>query len=212
MPASYPTSAKSFTTKNTGDFVQPADVNDVQTEITAMEQALITGPITLPASTVASLSVIGGSTLADLTVLAPPPSVRVTNSVSLNVPNNATTIITFDTERWQTVAGMHSTVTNPSRLMPPSSGLYTISACVTWGGGSTGVGVCTAAVRIDGSSFVAYTQDKDPGLLIQNVSAQYYFRSTSQYAELAVAQGSGSTKSISVSADYSPDFMMTKNR
>lgn len=39
-------------------------MNDVQDEIAAIETALITGPIALPASTVASLSVSGGSTFA----------------------------------------------------------------------------------------------------------------------------------------------------
>lgn len=41
--ASYPSAAKSFTTKNAGDTIQPADVNDCQTEITAIESDLIAG-------------------------------------------------------------------------------------------------------------------------------------------------------------------------
>ena len=41
MPASYPTSSKSFTTKNTGDTIQPAHVNDAQDEITAIETNLL---------------------------------------------------------------------------------------------------------------------------------------------------------------------------
>lgn len=68
MSASYPTSAKGFTTKNTGDFVQPADVNDVQDEITAIEQTLITGPITLGGVTAGALTVTGGSTLTTLSL------------------------------------------------------------------------------------------------------------------------------------------------
>lgn len=43
MAASYPTSAKSFTTKNTSDTIQAAHVNDVQDEITAIENDLL-GP------------------------------------------------------------------------------------------------------------------------------------------------------------------------
>ena len=47
MPASYPTSAKSFTTKNTNDTNQAAHVNDLQLEVTAIETDLIAG---LPAA------------------------------------------------------------------------------------------------------------------------------------------------------------------
>lgn len=39
----YPTSAITFTTKNAGDTIQPAHVNDLQTEVTALESALLTG-------------------------------------------------------------------------------------------------------------------------------------------------------------------------
>jgi len=43
MAASYPNSAKTFTTKNAGDAIQGAHVNDLQLEVTALETALLTG-------------------------------------------------------------------------------------------------------------------------------------------------------------------------
>ena len=43
MPASYPTSAKSFTTKNTADTIQAAHINDLQAEVTALETGLVPG-------------------------------------------------------------------------------------------------------------------------------------------------------------------------
>lgn len=43
MPASYPTSAKSFTSKNNGDTVQASHVVDLQFEVAAIEQDLIAG-------------------------------------------------------------------------------------------------------------------------------------------------------------------------
>lgn len=42
MPASYPTSIKSFTTKSANDVIQPGHVNDVQDEIVALETQLLT--------------------------------------------------------------------------------------------------------------------------------------------------------------------------
>ena len=42
MAASYPTTAKAFTTKATGDTYQAAHINDLQDEVTAIETALLT--------------------------------------------------------------------------------------------------------------------------------------------------------------------------
>lgn len=47
MPASYPTSAKSFTSKSNGQTVDASHVNDLQLEVTAIETDILAG---LPAS------------------------------------------------------------------------------------------------------------------------------------------------------------------
>lgn len=74
--ASFPTSVKTFTTRNAGDTIQPAHVNELGDEVTAIEDGLINGTapivssrISAPASqitnsTVTNLSVTGQSTLA----------------------------------------------------------------------------------------------------------------------------------------------------
>ena len=43
--ADYPSTAFSPTTKNAGDTIQPAHVNNLQAEVTALEQALLTGGV-----------------------------------------------------------------------------------------------------------------------------------------------------------------------
>jgi len=43
MPASYPTSAKAFTSKNNGDTIQASHINDLQLEVAALENDLIAG-------------------------------------------------------------------------------------------------------------------------------------------------------------------------
>lgn len=40
MPASFPASVKTFTTKNTNDVIQPAHVNDVQDEVVSIETVI----------------------------------------------------------------------------------------------------------------------------------------------------------------------------
>jgi hypothetical protein len=46
MAASYPASVKSFSTKTTGQTIAASHVNDLQDEVTAIETALLTGPLT----------------------------------------------------------------------------------------------------------------------------------------------------------------------
>lgn len=234
--ANFPLSVYSPSAVSNGQTIDASRDNAQDAEITALESGYLTGTAPLNSSnstlahlsvtggstlagtlsvaggsTLATLTVTGGSTLASLTVVASAPSARVTSSAAPQIPNSAATAISFDIERWQTVTGMHSTGSNPTRLIPAaSSGLYLLGGSVTWAGGSTGSGVCLLQVRIDGSSLVASVQDKDPSGLIQTVSAPYYFRSTGQYAELIVTQNSGSTKSISLTSDYSPDFWITR--
>lgn len=43
MPASYPSSAKTFTTKSPGQTIDPNHINDLQLEVTAIENDLIAG-------------------------------------------------------------------------------------------------------------------------------------------------------------------------
>jgi hypothetical protein len=45
--AEYPSAVKSFSTRSAGDTIQPAHMNDVQAEITAIEQDILTNGITL---------------------------------------------------------------------------------------------------------------------------------------------------------------------
>lgn len=68
--AAFPNSVKSFTTKNAGDVIQSAHVNDAQDEINAIEAGYLNGtaPLNSSRATPAALSVAGGSTLATLTV------------------------------------------------------------------------------------------------------------------------------------------------
>lgn len=70
MSASYPSAVKTFTTKNTNDVIQAAHINDLQDEVNAIEAGLLQGtaPLNSSNSTVANLSVGGGSTLGNATM------------------------------------------------------------------------------------------------------------------------------------------------
>lgn len=84
--ASYPTTVKTYATRNNGDTIQAAHVNELGDEITAIEDGLLNGtaPLNSSRSTVATLSVTGNSTLAAVQAGASTAtSLTVTNGAAL---------------------------------------------------------------------------------------------------------------------------------
>ena len=105
MPASYPTAAKTFTTKNAGDTIQPAHINDIQTEVEAIESGLLNGtaPLNSSKSTVASLSVSGASTFAG--------AVTFSNDITANCTLTVTKLVYTEISGAPSAARIYSTVT-----------------------------------------------------------------------------------------------------
>ena len=106
MSASFPSSVKSFTTKLSGDTIQPAHLNDVQAEITAIETAMIGG--TLPSANGAALTnvdaaTLGGSTSAQLQTAFLQAMMPVGFVVTLGVSTNPATLYGFGP--WAAIAG-----------------------------------------------------------------------------------------------------------
>lgn len=231
----YPGSVTTFTTKNTGDTIQASHVNDLQTEVNAIEAGLINGTAHLQSSnsTVANLSVSGGSTFAgavtgndtvtvkELFTTKSPPTVRVYSSANVAVANNAVTLLTFDAQRVISTSAMHSTATNPGRLIPPSSGTYLIGAHVRWSTVATPASTAfwLVRIRVDGSTVIAEQRSAvinggPGGGNVQSVTTIWSL-STAQYVDCAVYQNTGSTQSVIIDSGSeleSPSFWMTKIR
>lgn len=108
----YPSGIQTFTNKTAGQVIQPAHVNDLQTEITAIETDLINGftnkvtannGLQSSASTVASLQVDGASTFANGTITISTqtyvfPSSRATAGDVLTVASTSGSTATL---QWQ---------------------------------------------------------------------------------------------------------------
>lgn len=153
MPASYPTSAKSFSAKSAGMVIQAADVGDLQDEVTAIESGLLQGtaPLNSSRSTLATLSVTGGSTLAgtlqvtgnssfagNLTVggtftfggpvtVDTQPRCRIFHSSTQTSSNAEEDVLTFNSEDYD-VGGLHSTSVSPTRITVASTGVWLFGA------------------------------------------------------------------------------------
>lgn len=64
-----------------------------------------------------------------ITALANPPAVRLHHTATQNVVSGGTTLLTWDTEAYDTDS-MHEGVTNPTRITFNKAGLYQVSFCV----------------------------------------------------------------------------------
>lgn len=113
MAASFPASVKSFTTKvdGPGNPVNASHMNDLQDEMAAVETVLVNGQA----------------------------RAQVYASVSVSIPDNVATAVTFNTEDFDTGA-LHSTVSNTSRLTVPSGagGVYLVTATIAFAANATG--------------------------------------------------------------------------
>jgi hypothetical protein len=140
----YPTGVFSPSARTNGQTIDAAHVNDVQTEIAAVETALL-GTITHSVnvsgnSTLAKLSA-GASTLATLQcagstfsvrpVEPPPDAARVYLDSTVTIGSSGASTLAFTGQDFLTNSSIHSTGTNPSRLIPQSTGLYQFVGQVT---------------------------------------------------------------------------------
>ena len=142
--ASFPTSVFAPATKNTGDVVQASHINQLQDEVTAIEDGYLNGTARLNAgaSTVATLSVTGASTFAGTAVFTLPPTLprwpvcKVTHDAVQQIADNAFTGLSWNTNVVDST-GMHSTAVNSSRITLNSSGLWSVGVQTAWLGNTT---------------------------------------------------------------------------
>src|SRR3990167_3003066 len=146
MP-SFPTSVFSPSARSNGQVIDASHVNDVQDELVAIEDGFrnATAPLNSSRSTVAALSVTGGSTVDTLTAGAstlaslsvtgastfasrpvepPPDAAAVVLSSATNLTNNTTQAMIWNDENYEINSSMHSTSVNADRLTPQSTGIY----------------------------------------------------------------------------------------
>lgn len=129
MPASYPTSVFAPATKNPGDVIQAAHVNDLQTEVTAIEDGILNGTAPVTSSNL---------TVRGLASAAAQPRCILRHGQTQSMPDGVWTGLNFDTED-EDVGAMHSTVSNSSRVTITSTGIYELCASVYFTPNSSGV-------------------------------------------------------------------------
>lgn len=158
MP-SFPTSAKTFTSKTSGQVIDPSHVNDLQDEVNAMEAGYLDGTARLNSSnsTIVNLSVTSGSTFTNRPTMPPPQLAYVGLDSTVTIGSSGQSTVAWNRDFTVTNSSMHSTGTNPARLIPQTTGVYRVACQLQFN--STFSGQVYRTVIVDSSgSVLAETQ------------------------------------------------------
>lgn len=130
---------------------------------------------------------------------------RVHNSGNLSINSSSATVLTFDTERFDTAA-YHDTGSNTGRLTAPATAKYSIGATLEWAANSTGYR--QVGLRVNGTTYIAFDGTlalASPQETRQTISTVYALSST-DYVEVVVTQTSGGALNVVAGGNYSPEF------
>lgn len=138
------------------------------------------------------------------------PACRVFHSVNQSIPDATSTILAFDSERYDTDS-MHSTVTNNSRITFNTAGLYLVTVNVEFAAGT--YDYASVAVRMNGTTFLGVSDASQSAGLFgagRTVATVYKFAAT-DYVEARVFQdnGAAAARNVNVAGNYTPEFSAT---
>lgn len=124
----------------------------------------------------------------DLEFLIDPPACSVFNSGNQSVPTATVTVLTANSEFFDN-DGMHSTVTNNSRITAQTAGRYLTMSAVSF---ATGTGSRTVSFLLNGSSTLnAILLPAVSGNVTRVVALRLITLAAGEYVETRVSQDSG---------------------
>lgn len=132
------------------------------------------------------------------------PYALVTTNVNQSISNNTNTTLAFASEISDGNA-MHDTASNNSRITIPKSGIYLISANITWA--ANGSGQRYVGVLINGSISSALQNIVFPvggavDVTIQTVTFPPYSLAAGDYIEIRVFQVSGGSLNVNSGSNF----------
>ncbi len=137
------------------------------------------------------------------------PQVHVYNNANISLAVNATTYLTFNTERSDTQT-MHSTVSNTGRLTAPIDGVYLIWGSVWIASDANGYRALT--IRLNGTTGIASIQvPAVNGASTRLCVTALYSLSATHYVELGAWQNNGvGALNALAQGNESPEFGMVR--
>lgn len=144
-------------------------------------------------------------------LLNPPlPQARVYNSANISIPNATPTVLTFNSERFDS-GNLHSTSSNTGRLTAPITGLHDICAHVLYAANITGRRETT--LRLNGTTVIAIDERQTvtvAGVFTAVSISAHYQLAAGDYVEVVVFQDSGGALNVTTAGNYSPEFSMVR--
>lgn len=135
------------------------------------------------------------------------PAARVFNSVAQSIATVTNTILTFDSERFDTDA-IHSTTATTSRLTATTAGVYAISASIEWASVAA-TDPRHIRLKLNGLTDIAKSRTAAPGGAVHEQSITTLYKlAAGEYVEVEVRQASGGALNVQASGNYSPEFSM----
>lgn len=132
---------------------------------------------------------------------------RVYNSVGIDIINNTSTQLTFDSERYD-VGDFHETVINPGHLTIPADGLYAIGASVGWQASTSGYR--SLSISHPTAGIIAWSLVGATSIGVTQIVGTQWYCTTGDFLRVFVRQTSGSTLQIAKANSYSPEFYIVK--
>lgn len=168
------------------------ELTDGTTDLTSVTKITVSG------------LVVGGSSAA-ATLTAKQDSVKVHNSANQSCANNTETLLTWDTEDWDT-NNLHSTSSNTSRLTCQVAGKYLVCGTIEFAENATGFR--QVAVRKNGTD-QGYTTT--PGTATDTADVTFLYildLAVNDYVEVTAMQNSGGA--LNVDSGAPSWFSMTR--
>lgn len=132
------------------------------------------------------------------------PCCRVYNNANISITANTNTVLTFNTERYDT-DGMHSTSAATSRITCVTAGKYMIGGHINWA--SAGTDRRFVQILLNGSASLG-AQELTGGATSMSVTTCWGLVA-GDYIELQVYQNSGGPLNVNAASAYSPEFWAT---
>lgn len=147
------------------------------------------------------------STGAGVANWAAQPACRVYNSTNISIPGVNITVLTFDSERYDT-GGLHSTSSNTSRLTCVVPGKYRIFGHCEYT--QNGTGIRGLHIYVNGSLSIAETYVSAISTAHQGMTATTeYALAAGDYVELVAYQSSGGNLDVRAVGNHTPEFGMS---
>jgi hypothetical protein len=135
------------------------------------------------------------------------PSARVYNNANIVVGTGADTLLTFNSQRWNT-DDMHNTGVNPGRLTCKTAGIYHIHGQASFETSPTGVRQYWFVVS--GTTEIARDVWGPDGNILRHSLSTVWELAVDDYVEFYVWQNSGGDQDVEYVTARSPEFMMTR--